>query len=107
MIRDCLVRLMMGSEKTFENRIKKYLTEHGIWHVKFWGSAMTKAGTPDLLCCCNGHFLAIEVKSEIGKPSALQLHHIEKIKQSGGHALVVKPSQFEELKQLIEELLNE
>ncbi len=97
----------MAAEKNFENQIKKYLTEQGIWHVKYFANGFTKSGIPDILACCNGHFLAIEVKAENGKPSPLQLHHIEKIKQSGGHAVIVKPSQFDELKQLIEELKNE
>lgn len=97
----------MAAEKQFENQIKKYLTEQGVWHVKYFANGFTKSGIPDLLTCCNGHFLAIEVKAENGKPSALQLHHIEKIKESGGHAVVVKPSQFEELKELIKELLND
>lgn len=97
----------MAAEKTFENQIKKYLTEYGIWHVKYFANGFTKSGIPDILACCNGHFLAIEVKAENGKPSELQLYHIEKIKQSGGHAVIVKPSQFEDLKKLIEELLNE
>ena len=98
---------MVQREKIFENKIKRYLTENGIWFVKFFANTFTKSGIPDILACVNGHFLGIEVKSEIGRPSPLQLHHIEKIKQSGGHALVVKPSQFEELKKLIQELLNE
>ena len=97
----------MVAEKTFENRIKKYLTENGIWHVKYFANGFTKSGIPDLLCAVNGHFLAIEVKAENGKPSQLQIYNIEKIRESGGHAVIVKPSQFEELKQLIQELLND
>lgn len=97
----------MAAEKTFENKIKKYLSDNNIWHVKYFANGFTKSGIPDILACCNGYFLAIEVKAENGRPSELQLHHIEKIKQSGGHAVIVKPSQFEELKQLIEELKNE
>lgn len=97
----------MAAEKTFENKIKKYLSDNNIWHVKYFANGFTKSGIPDILACCNGYFLAIEVKAENGGPSELQIHHIEKIKQSGGHAVIVKPSQFEELKQLIEELKNE
>lgn len=97
----------MAAEKTFENKIKKYLSDNNIWYVKYFANGFTKSGIPDILACCNGHFLAIEVKAENGRPSELQLHHIEKIKQSGGHAVIVKPSQFEELKQLIEELKDE
>jgi len=97
----------MAAEKTFENKIKKYLSDNNIWYVKYFANGFTKSGIPDILACCNGHFLGIEVKAENGRPSELQLHHIEKIKQSGGHAVIVKPSQFDELKQLIEELKNE
>ncbi len=97
----------MGEEKNYENRIKKYLTEQGVWFVKFFGNGFTKSGICDLLCCVNGHFLGIEVKAENGKPSQLQIYNIEKIRESGGHAVIVKPSQFEELKQLIQELLND
>lgn len=97
----------MAQEKQFENKIKKYLSDNNIWHVKYFANGFTKSGIPDILACCNGRFLAIEVKAENGKASELQLHHIEKIKQSGGHAVIVKPSQFEELKKLIEELLND
>ena len=97
----------MAAEKTFENKIKKYLSDNNIWHVKYFANGFTKSGIPDILACCNGHFLSIEVKAENGKPSELQLHHIEKIKESGGYAVVVKPSQFEELKELIQELKNE
>lgn len=97
----------MAQEKQFENKIKKYLSDNNIWHVKYFANGFTKSGIPDILACCNGRFLAIEVKAENGRPSELQLHHIEKIKQSRGHAVIVKPSQFEELKQLIQELKNE
>ena len=97
----------MAQEKQFENRIKRYLTENGIWHVKYFANGFTKSGIPDILACCNGHFLAIEVKAENGKPSQLQIYNIEKIRESGGYAVIVKPSQFDELKQLIQELLND
>ena len=97
----------MAAEKQFENKIKKHLTDSGIWHVKYFANGFTKSGIPDILACCGGKFLAIEVKAENGKPSALQLHHIEKIKQSGGHAVIVKPSQFDELIELIQRLLND
>ena len=97
----------MAQEKQFENRIKRYLTENGIWHVKYFANGFTKSGIPDILACCNGHFLGIEVKAENGKPSQLQIYNIEKIRESGGYAVIVKPSQFDELKELIEELKND
>lgn len=94
----------MAQEKTFENKIKKFLDENNCWYVKFFANGYTKKGVPDLLCCVNGYFLAIEVKAENGKATDLQRWNIEKIKKAGGRALILKPSQFEEFKRLIFEL---
>lgn len=94
----------MAQEKIFENKIKKFLDEEKCWYVKFFANGYTRKGIPDLLCCVNGYFLAIEVKAENGKATDLQKWNIEKIKQAGGRALILKPSQFEELKKLIFEL---
>lgn len=94
-------------EKNIENRIKAYLKSKGVWHVKYFANSFTPVGIPDILACCNGRFLAIEVKNETGKTSPLQDYNIEQIKRCGGIALVVKPQNFGEFKQLVEELLND
>lgn len=97
----------MAQEKQFENKVKAYLKEQGCWFVKYWsgtaqnGRKFTKDGVPDLLVCCNGSFLGIELKAENGKPSELQLWNIDQIKKAGGYAFVLYPSQFEEFKKLI------
>ena len=94
-------------EKAFENKIKAYLKQQGAWHVKYFANAYTRSGIPDLICCVNGKFLAIEVKAEHGRVSELQNYQIEQIKKSGGRALIVYPKDFEEFKQIVEELKNE
>lgn len=95
----------MAQEKTFENRIKKYLTSVGAWHLKYWaGAQFTKSGIPDILSCVNGYFVAIEVKAQEGKPTELQLHTIQQIRQSGGFAFVLYPSGYEKFKSFIDDL---
>lgn len=95
----------MAQEKTFENRIKKYLTSVGAWHLKYWaGAQFTKSGIPDILSCVNGYFVAIEVKAQEGKPTELQLHTIQQIRQSGGFAFVLYPSGYEKFKSFIDNL---
>ena len=97
----------MGPEKQFENKVKKYLKEKNCWFVKYWGGAeFTKAGVPDLLCCINGHFVGLEIKSETGKTRELQFYQLNQINQSGGIGIVLRPSQFEKFKKLVEELLT-
>ena len=74
----------MGTEKIFENKIKSYLKSIGAYFIKTHGDRFSKVGTPDILACVNGKFVAVEVKGEKGKPSELQLYHIEQIQKAGG-----------------------
>lgn len=97
----------MAKEKTYEQKIKKYLTSIGAYHVKYLGCAFTQAGVPDILACVNGRFVAIEVKAERGRPSALQLHNLKEINNAGGLALLAYPDDFEDLKALLNSPNNE
>lgn len=94
----------MAQEKTFENKVKKYIEESGGWQVKFFANSMTKKGIPDVLACVNGYFVAVEVKAQNGRPSELQLYQCRKIRDAGGFAFVLYPSGFERFKAFIEDL---
>lgn len=89
-------------EKTFENQVKNFLKSKGCWVLKTWSNGVQRQGVPDLLVCCNGFFLGVELKNETGKPSALQLWNIDEIRKAGGVALVLYPDQYEDFKKLIE-----
>lgn len=91
----------MGQEKQFENRLKTFLEDEGCWFVKFFANAYTKSGIPDILCCCNGYFVAVEVKAQNGRPSALQKRNIKKINELNGIGVVLFPDQFDQFKELI------
>lgn len=95
----------MASEKLFENKIKRYLKERDCYCVKYFGCNYSTSGTPDILTCVNGYFLAIEVKAQNGKPSELQLVKIDEIRKAGGFAYVAYPSGWNRLKDIIDGLL--
>lgn len=97
----------MASEKRFENKIKEYLKEKGCWNVKFFANRMTKVGVPDIIACVNGRFVGIEVKAENGRPSELQLWNQKEIRKSNGISVIAYPEQWDELKKLIDKLLEE
>lgn len=94
----------MAQEKNFENRLKKFLESEGCWFVKFFANAYTKSGIPDLLVCCNGYFVAVEVKAPNGKPSELQKRNIRKINEACGIGVILYPDQFNDFKELIYKL---
>ena len=94
----------MAQEKVFENKVKAFLNSIGAYYIKTHGDRFSKVGTPDILACVNGYFVAVEVKAENGKPSELQLHHIEQIKKAGGVAYILYPKDFEDFKEHMEAL---
>ena len=97
----------MAAEKTFENQIKNFLKTKCCWYLKYWGGAeYTKSGIPDLLVCCNGYFIGIEVKAPKGRPSPLQIYNLCKIDKSNGYAVLLYPKDFELFKKFIECLIE-
>lgn len=94
-------------EKQFEKQVKKFLSDQGCWVLKTWSNGIQRKGVPDLLVCCNGYFVGVELKNEVGEPSALQLWNIQKIRQANGFAIVLCPSGFEKFKEFIIDLKHE
>lgn len=91
-------------EKTFENQVKEFLAAEGCWILKTWSNGVQRQGVPDLLICCNGYFLGVELKNETGKPSELQKWNVEKIREAGGIAIVLYPDQFNDFKEMIKDI---
>jgi Holliday junction resolvase len=91
-------------EKDFEKQVKEYLKESGCWFLKTWSNGVQREGVPDLLVCCNGYFLGVELKAANGHPSELQLKNIQWIRKAYGIAIVLYPNQFEEFKELIHDM---
>jgi hypothetical protein len=59
----------------------------------FWkehGGMYGTAGIPDIIACIDGRFFGFEVKTETGKPTALQEATLRKINDAGGTSLVVR-----------------
>ena len=76
-------------EKHIENQIKKHLKQIGAYYVKFHATGFTRSGVPDILACIGGRFVAIEVKQDAGRVSALQEAHQRQIRAAGGVSIIV------------------
>ena len=88
-------------EKEFEKKVKAFLKDRGCWVLKTWSNGVQRQGVPDLLVCCGGYFVGVELKAEKGRPSDLQLWNIEEIRKAGGIAIVLYPHQFEQFKDMM------
>lgn len=91
----------LAEEKNLENRMKKFIETMGGWQVKFHANSFTKSGIPDCLCCVEGRFVAVEVKSSQGKPSPLQIHQLKQIDKAGGYAILLYPDNYDLFKDFI------
>lgn len=98
----------IAAEKNFENKVKKFLEEQGCWFIKYWGgAAYTKSGIPDLLVCCNGFFLGVEIKAPKGKASELQFYNLKMIDEAGGFGILLYPDNFAVFQNMIDCLISE
>lgn len=80
----------MTSERAITKAIVAYLRSEGAWPVKIHVSPQQLAGTPDILVCVDGRFVALEVKTAKGRVTPLQEKRLEDIRQAGGIAAVVR-----------------
>ena len=95
-------------ESQFQEQVIKYLkTLPKTWHVKIWGGGFMRAGIPDIICCINGKFIALELKRENGVASELQKRNVRLINEANGIALILYPKDFDEFKKICRGSLDE
>lgn len=70
-------------------RVVSVLKTHGVYYFFPATYGMGRSGVPDIICCVNGNFLALECKAGKGKTTALQNVELENIRRAGGTALVI------------------
>lgn len=76
----------MTEQQGPQRKIMAYLTSINAYAVKIIQA--NRSGVPDIVCCLNGRFIAIECKRKGKKAEKLQEYKIEKIRQAGGIAFV-------------------
>jgi len=63
--------------------IMNYLNDNRIYHFRV-NADMNTVGIPDIVVCHKGKFIGLEVKTETGKPSGIQMAMAKNIKDCGG-----------------------
>lgn len=107
----------MAAEKSFEEKLKKWLESEGIYRLgtpvqdmvaepcgyweKRWGSKYSGAGWPDMHIVLNGISIEVELKAPNGRPSELQIQKLNQIDEAGCIGLVLFPKDFEKFKKLV------
>lgn len=94
----------MTPERKVKDRVTKILKTYGAYYFYPVASMYGAAGIPDIVVCYRGIFIGIECKAGKGKVTALQQHNLDRIKESGGHSLVVRDDDTTELLALLDSL---
>lgn len=108
----------MAAEKSFEERLKRWLESEGIyalgteqqkmtippcgyWEKRWGGSKYTKSGMPDMHIVVNSISVEVELKAPNGKPSELQIQKLNQIDDARCIGMVLYPDDFEKFQNLI------
>jgi Holliday junction resolvase len=79
--------------QTPESKVKSSVTtilkRLGIYYFYPVTGGYGSSGVPDIVCCYNGVFVAIECKAGHNKPTPLQEAQMQKIRQAGGYTIVI------------------
>ena len=80
----------MKTESQIQALILKFLRTLGpaCWVVK--AAVCNERGVPDIICCYRGRFVGFEVKTSKGRISGPQRVQNERIRRTGGRAVVVR-----------------
>ena len=111
----------MAQEKSFEEKLKKWLESEGIyalgtpqqdmvaepcgfWLKRWGGGKYTKSGLPDMQIVVNTVNIEVELKAPNGRPSELQKQKLNQIDDAGCIGFVLYPSDFEKFQKLIKDI---
>lgn len=77
-------------KKEIKRILDKYRAAGNLWYHFVANNGYGNSGCPDVLACCHGTFIAIELKADsTKKPTALQQIQLDAISRAGGISLVV------------------
>ncbi len=91
-------------EKRVKRAVEVMLKNMGVYYFFPPANGYGRSGIPDIICCVNGRFLAIECKAGGNKPTPLQIREIENIRFAGGVAVVANENNHELLREVVREL---
>ena len=94
-------------EKKVKRKIVDILKAHGFYYFYPVTGGYGASGVPDIVACCKGRFVGIEVKADLkkNKPTALQQKNLREIEEQGGVALVIDANNLDHLKAVLDGLI--
>lgn len=89
-------------EKKVKEKVVKILKQRSVYYFFPATHGYGRSGVPDIICCHNGRFLAIECKAGNNKPTVLQEKEMQGIRDSGGVAIVINEENIDEVSEVLD-----
>lgn len=88
-------------EALVKRKVHAALKAAGAYATNYIGGNYANNGTPDILACLSGRFIAIEAKAGKGRPTQLQLRALRQIDAAGGLALIINETNINYLQECL------
>ena len=79
----------MTPEAKVKASVVKLLKKYEVYYFFPATHGFGRSGVPDIICCLEGNFLAIECKAGNNKPTALQEREMKRIRNAKGDAFLI------------------
>lgn len=80
---------MKNKETELQEKVTSYLDGRRIFNFRYQ-AASNQYGMPDIICIYRGYFVGLELKTDDGQPTELQLRMLNAIKNAGGYADIIR-----------------
>jgi len=94
----------MTPEKKVKDKVVAILKAYEAYYFYPVTSGYGASGVPDIVGCYKEKFFAIECKANKNTPTALQERNMQKIRESGGVAIVVNEDNIKDVEVMLDEL---
>lgn len=94
----------MTPEAKVKSKVKAIIKEYGAYSITPFTAGFGASGAPDIIVCYKGKFIGVECKAGKNQPTALQESHLSNIEKCGGHALVIRETNIDSLRDLFDSI---
>ena len=90
-------------QKWVRDQLQKEYGEYCVY-IKYHAGQYATRGVSDLIFCIHGIYVAIEVKTETGTPTKLQLRFLNSVKTAGGVAAIIYGKDQDRINAIIKQI---
>lgn len=95
--------MALTPEAKVKAKVVKLLRQYNAYYFFPSANGYGRSGIPDIVCCVNGKFVAIECKAGGNKPTELQISEINAIRRAKGTAAVINEDNIDLVEQILKE----